>query len=158
MWRVTLLAAILVLSPSPAAFAATSDGFGALALAALVGERSPLLSVAEKRLLTRYLDGQAAAPHQRGLRIRVTSAAATCRASNVDITAYSCDLTFGSADVAIQGRAAQDLFATLAQLGVPSDGAAGSIYEGVTNLSCAIDADEVSESGGGGAHCNFGPA
>ena len=46
-----------------------------------------------------YLDGQAAAPHQRGLPIRLTASAVTCRASNVDITAYSCDLTFGAGPV-----------------------------------------------------------
>ncbi len=115
------------------------------------------MSAAEKTLLASYLDGNAAAAHAPGQRVGVRSDGVTCRASDVDIAAYSCTLYFGEAEIALEGRAAQNLFATLAEVGVPSDGAAGSIYEGVTKLSCVIDADEVSDTGGGGAHCDFAP-
>ncbi len=40
---------------------------------------------------------------------------------------------------------------------MPSDGAAGSIYEAVTKLTCTIDPNEVTQMSGGGAHCNYGP-
>ena len=39
------------------AFAAGADGNAAVSLAARVGERSPLLTVAEKAVLAAYLDG-----------------------------------------------------------------------------------------------------
>jgi len=38
---------------------------------------------------------------------------------------------------------------------VPSDGAAGSIFEAVSNLGCTIDPGEVKQKGGGGAHCTW---
>lgn len=159
MWRAPFLAILLAGSaPALAATTASHDGFGALALAAQVGEHSPVLNAGDKALLSRYLDGEAGAAHAQGQRISVTSGSVTCRASNVDITAYSCDLSFGAAEVTIQGRAAQGLFATLAELGVQSEGAAGTMYEGVTDLDCTIDADEISDTGGGGAHCTFSPA
>jgi hypothetical protein len=155
MWRVALLAAIVGLAPCPFASAETNDGFAALAVAALVGERSPALSVTERGILRGYLDGQAAGSGR--LRIRVTSDAVTCNARNDDLTAYSCDLTFGSADIAIQGHAAQNLFTTLAQAGVPADRSAGNIYEGVTNLSCTIDTEQIGQNSGAGAHCDYEP-
>jgi hypothetical protein len=72
-------------------------------------------------------------------KITVAAGAVTCRASNVDITQHSCDLTFGAKKATTQGRKAHELYATLAAVGVPPDGAAGSIFEAVSNLDCTID-------------------
>ena len=88
----------------------------------------------------------------------VTTAKLTCKASNVDIDAHSCDLTFGGKDVTLNGRRAHELFATLAEIGVEPDGAAGSIYEAFANLKCTVDPNEVKQMAGGGAHCDFAPA
>jgi len=138
-----------------AAFAGSIDGNGALALAALVAEHSPNVKAHDKFLLDKFLNGQTYASKKK---ITVAAAAVTCRASNVDITQHSCDLTFGAKKVATRGRKAHELYATLAEVGVPPDGAAGSIFEAVSNLDCTIDPGEVKQKAGGGAHCTFAPA
>jgi hypothetical protein len=160
MRRVTFLLLTLLFSGHAVAAepeAETADGSGALALAALVGENSPLLSAPEKSGLTKFLDGQANVNFPAGQTISVAAEKLTCRASNVDITSHSCELTFGGKNVALKGRRAHELFATLAEIGVPPDGAAGSIFEAVSNLECTIDPNEVKQNSGGGAHCKYAP-
>jgi hypothetical protein len=133
------------------------DGNGALALAAMVGIVSPLLSGPEQGVLTTLLDGQAKFSFPAGHTISVLAWKLACRASNVDIKSHSCDLTFGSHDVALTGRKAHELFSTLAEIGAPPDGAAGSIFEAVSNLKCTINPNEVIQNSGGGAHCDYAP-
>jgi hypothetical protein len=135
------------------AFAAEATGNGALSLAALVGQHSPALAQREKRLLSAYLEGRPKSDYPPGKKVVVTADEATCRISDVDITAKSCDLKFGARAVSFGGRQAQD--ATLIEAGVPSSGAAGSIYESVKALACTIDPAAVREEGGGGANCTF---
>lgn len=137
--------------------AQTADGSGALALAALVGANSPLLGATDKSVLAKFLDGQTNVAYPAGQTIAVTAAKLTCKASNVDITAHFCDLVFGGKTVSLSGRGAHELFATLAEIGVPSDGAAGSIFEAVSALKCKIDPNEVKQKSGGGAHCDYAP-
>jgi hypothetical protein len=146
---------IPLLLANHAAFAGSIDGNGALALAALVAEHSPNVKAHDKILLEKFLNGQTYASKKK---ITVAAGAVTCRASNVDITQHSCDLTFGAKKVATHGRKAHELYATLAEVGVPSDGAAGSIFEAVSNLDCTVDPGEVKQKAGGGAHCTFAPA
>jgi hypothetical protein len=152
---------LLVLSLSLAglpAMAGTVSGNGALSLAALVGEPSPHLTKAEKDLLLKYLNGEAKAKFRKGKHVAVKADSVTCRISNVDITAHSCDLKFGAATVALTGRKAHELYATLIENGVPSDGAAGSIFEAIGALDCKITPAEVADEGGGGAKCDYAPA
>ncbi|HEY9452899.1 MAG TPA: hypothetical protein VIR82_09510, partial [Bradyrhizobium sp.] len=78
-----------------------------------------------------------------------------CRVSNVDITARSCELTFKGAKQTITGRRASEIFATEAMAGVPADGAAGSIVESLSKLTCTLDPTEIKAKGGGGASCSF---
>jgi hypothetical protein len=155
--RLLLLMALTSLIAPRAASAATVDGSGALALAALVGGNSPLLSAPEKDVLTKFLDGQANVSFPAGQTISVMAQKLSCRASNVDITSHSCALTFGSKDVTLKGRRAHELFATLAEIGVSPDGAAGSVFEAVAKLKCTIDPNEVKQNSGGGAHCDYAP-
>jgi hypothetical protein len=137
------------------AFAGSIDGSSALALAALVAEHSPDVKTGGKLLLERYLNGRV---YSYGKKINVAATGITCKASNVDITLHECDLTFGSKKITTHGRKAHELYATLAEAGVPSEGAAGSIFEAVSNLDCTIDPAEVKQKAGGGAHCTFAPA
>jgi hypothetical protein len=146
---------IPLLLANHAAFAGSIEGNGALALAALVAEHSPNVKVHDKFLLEKFLNGQTYASKKK---ISVAAGAVTCRASDVDITQHSCDLTFGAKKVATHGRKAHELYATLAEVGVPPDGAAGSIFEAVSNLDCTIDPGEVKQKAGGGAHCTYAPA
>jgi hypothetical protein len=143
---------------SPAALAGSADGNGALALAALTGEHSPSLKKNDKILLGKFLNGHAhAAPASKG-KITVAADAVICKASNVNITLHECELIFGAKKATVHGRKAHELYATLAELGVPPDGAAGSIFEALSNLDCTIDPAEVKQKAGGGAHCTFAPA
>jgi hypothetical protein len=151
--RFLLLAAMLT-APTPA-LAESLDGSGALALAALVGQTSPLLGPNPKQLLAKLLDGEIKATFPPGQTISVTAEKLTCKASNVDITLHACDLVFGTRTVKLTGRSAHELYATLLEVGVKPDGAAGTIYAAVTNLACTIDPNEVRQMSGGGAHCDY---
>jgi hypothetical protein len=151
-----LLLMALLLSPN-AASAGTANGGGALALAALVGNISPSLSTVEKSGLMKLLDGNTDFSFPAGKTITVAAEKVTCRAGNVDIASHACDLSFGGQVVSLKGRSAHELFATLAEIGVPPDGAAGSIFEAVSYLECTIDPNEVKQNSGGGAECDYAP-
>ena len=151
-----LLLALLLFAPHAAA-AEEVGGNGALALAALVGNVSPLLDAADKGVLMKLLDGQTKFSFSAGKTISVVASKLTCRAGNVDIAAHSCELSFGGQDVTLTGRSAHELFATLAEIGVPPDGAAGSSFEAVSKLKCTVDPNEVKQNSGGGAHCDYAP-
>ena len=152
--KTCVLAAGLVLLEGPA-MAAGVEGNGALALAAMVAAHSPSVSPAEKALLSAYLDGRPKVGFRGPRKIVVKADSVTCRISNVDITAKSCELAFHGRTLSAFGREAQALYATLIEVGVPSSGAAGSIYEAVKRLQCTIDPAEVRQEAGGGASCNF---
>ena len=156
MRKLALLALPLLLAGHPA-LANSSSGSGALALAALVGARSPSLTLLERQALATMLDGRLNFPWPANRKITVAADKVTCRASNVDISTHSCEITFGSRTRRLAGRAAHELYTTLAEDGVSSEGAAGSIYESVTQLSCTIDVRVVQQRGGGGAGCTFTP-
>lgn len=144
-----LVAAIVSLSGQ--AHAETADGNGALALAALVAENSPLLGATDKTVLAKFLNGQTNVTYPAGKTTFISVDKITCRASNVDIAYHSCDLVFG------KKTRAHELYATLAEVGVQADGAAGSTFEAVSNLKCTIDANEVKQKSSGGAHYDYSP-
>jgi hypothetical protein len=153
---ISLLLPLLLSTQAFADAPSKVDGSGALALAALVAENSPLIGAADKAVLAKLLEANVTYPA--GQKISLTAAKLTCKASNVDIAAHSCGLTFGGKDVTLNGRRAHELFATLAEIGVEPDGAAGSIFEALANLKCTVDPNEVKQMAGGGAHCDFAPA
>lgn len=157
MHRFIALAFLAAASAGPV-HAEENSGPTALAIAALIGDQSPRLSAEEKALLAAYLDGRAAAPQGRVRATRVEADRVVCRTGNVDITAHSCDLTFGAATVHVVGRQAHELFATLIELGAQSEGASGSIYVGVLRLQCLIDPAAIAERAGAGAKCRFAAA
>jgi hypothetical protein len=90
-----------------------------------------------------------------GAVITVAADSVVCRAGNVDIAVFSCALKFGGKTVNLSGRAAHEVFATLAENGVPGDGAAGTIYEAVHALNCTLDPAAIAQKDGGGASCSF---
>jgi hypothetical protein len=146
-----------MLSFSSAALAESADGNGALALAALVAENSPLLGATDKAVLAKFLNGQTNVAYPAGETTLVSADKITCRASNVDITEHSCDLAFGKKTVMLMGRRAHELYTTLAEIGVQAEGAAGSSFAALSNLKCAINPSEVQDKSGGGAHCDYSP-
>jgi hypothetical protein len=152
-----LILAAAMLSFSSAALAESADGNGALALAALVAENSPLLGATDKAVLAKFLNGQTKVAYPAGETTLVSADKITCRASNIDITEHSCDLAFGKKTVMLMGRRAHELYTTLAEIGVQAEGAAGSSFAALSNLKCAINPSEVQDKSGGGAHCDYSP-
>jgi len=149
----------MLLTGSEAALAApvTVSGQSALALAALIGEYSPRLSQQDRHTLSRVFDGNLHGPFTATQTVTVQAESIVCRTSNVDITLRSCELTFGANKPTLRGRKAHEVFATLAEVGVPSDGAAGTVFEALSQLTCTIDLHQLQQRAGGGAVCSFSP-
>jgi hypothetical protein len=152
--------AILALLLPTTAFAAdtgtsTVSGSHALALAGVVALYSPLLSSEERETAAALFVGEKDIPYAR--KITITADKIVCRISDVDITLRSCELTFRGKKQTIGGRRANEIFATEALAGVPSDGAAGSIFESLSNLNCTLDPKAIKQKDGSGANCTFGP-
>lgn len=154
--KTTLLAlSALMLAAAGQSSAGTVQGSSALALATLVGDRSPLLTSNAKIELNRLLAGRTGFPWPAQRKIEVNADSVVCRSSDVDITEHDCQLAFGKRTVTLNGRAAHELYATMIEAGVRSEGAAGSIYEGLSKLACTLDPHTIDQKGGGGANCTF---
>jgi len=149
MIRAALLAGLALLSV--AAKADTIEGPSALAVAGVVAASDPALSPPGRRAVGQIFDGgrSEASP------VTVTADAIVCRVSNVAIETRSCELDFGKRKVTLKGRAANELYATLAAAGAPSDGAAGSIFEAVKSLACTVNPAAIDKQDGSGAHCDY---
>jgi hypothetical protein len=152
MKRIAL--SVFALAMTAQSASADTTGQRALALAALVAKHSPSLSGQDKHAMERLFDGHLNFNFPANRKITVKADAIVCRASNVDITSRSCTLTFGNT---MKARKAHELFATIAESGVPEDGAAGSVFEGLSHLNCTIDPAEIKQKAGGGADCKFDP-
>ena len=139
------------------ASAESAMGNSALALASLVAEHSPLVSLDDKSMMSQFIHANPNFAYLPNKKISVQADAVVCRQSNVDITERGCELTFGAKKINISGRKAHELFATMREVGVPPDGAAGTIYESLSHLACSIDTEEVKQKAGGGADCKFQP-
>jgi hypothetical protein len=152
--------ALMIVTSGGVAHAApmTVGGQAALPLAALVAEHSPSLSSVQKHTIQRIFNGDQTGPFPTTQPISVQADSIVCRVSNVQIAIRSCVLTFGSHTHKLTGRAAHELYATLAEVGNPSSGAAGTIFESLAQLNCTIDPQALQQSGGGGAGCTFTPA
>jgi hypothetical protein len=148
---------LCVLVASESASAATASGSSALALAALVAADSRLLPRQDRSLMARMFAGYLNFRFPANRKITIKADSIVCRASNIDITQRSCELTFGAKKVTLSGRKAHEMYATIAEVGVPADGAAGTIFESLSHLVCTIDPNEVKQKAGGGATCNFDP-
>ena len=152
MKMVTCLLTALVLA-TPSAYAADAKGSSALALATIVAGHSPTMDQRDKRLLRRMFNGRGTGRSQG--KITVEADSIKCKVGNVDITSRSCDLAFGKEQVSLDGRRANEVFATLVVAGVTPDGAAGSMNAAVSKFKCTIDPQEIKQKAGGGADCSF---
>lgn len=149
-----LVVSLLTTGASTASAApATASGPAALALAGVVALYSPLLTADEREAVSAFFVGQSGVRYAK--KISVTADKIVCRVSNVDITARSCELTFKGAKQTISGRRASEIFATEAMAGIPADGAAGSVSESLSKLTCTLDPAEIRKKAGGGADCSF---
>jgi hypothetical protein len=147
---VLLLLAAFDLTPAAAA-PVSATGSTALAVAAVIASYSPLLSANEKSTIAGLFNGNARA----GKKLIVTADSIICRTGNVDITARSCEMIFDKGKRTLKGREANEVIATLAAAGATAEGAAGSMIQTVTKLSCTLDPDVIKDNSGGGADCSF---
>lgn len=155
--RKTVLLALALALPAGAASATSVSGHNALVLATLIGIADPGMNVAARVALLHLLDGQLeSATSKKGV-IMVKADAVVCRAGDVDITAFGCELTFGASKKTLTGRPAHELFATLTEVGAPGEGAAGTVVAAMHALSCTVVPAAVAEKSGGGASCSFDP-
>jgi hypothetical protein len=151
----SVCAILFTVSAAAQAASSTLNGQAALALAGVIAPNATGLSSADQTAVAGLFDGKTASTRSK---IVVTADKIVCRTSNVDITARSCELTFGKTVKTLKGRAASEIYATMAMASVPSDGAAGSIFESLSKLSCTLDPVAIGDKGGGGADCSYEPA
>jgi hypothetical protein len=147
--------ALAVVQSSASAAPGSASGPTALALAAVIAQHSPAVRAFDKRVIARLFRGNTRFGFTPNTKISVDADSVVCRVSNVDITQRSCELTFGSRKRTLTGREANEVGATAAAAGVPSEGAAGSSIESISKLRCTIDPNEIMQKAGGGASCNF---
>ena len=156
MTRFILLAVFAIVGQQAAVAApVTATGPTALALAAVIAQHSPLVRAFDRRIIARLFGGRTNFGFTPNVKISVTADSVVCRTSNVDITARTCDLTFGSRKRTLTGREANEVGATGLTAGASSEGAAGSIVESILKLECTIDPNEIMKKAGGGAECTF---
>ena len=153
--RRAVLATALFLASHQLAKADTT-GHAALALGVIVGDYSPLLGWTTKIDLAKLLEDRKLGASKQKV-IVVTADSVVCQAGDVDLAGYSCTLTFGTVKRTGTGRKANELFATLIEAGVPSDGAAGHVFESVSKLECKLDPKALAAKDGSGASCTFQP-
>jgi hypothetical protein len=150
--RLATLACAFPLAVS-AAEAASISGSPAFALAAVVAAHSPLLSADQRKAIAAFFDSRSGRAHMG--KINVDADKIVCRTSNVDITARSCELTFGKNAASFTGREANELYSTEAMAGVASNGAAGSNFESLSRLKCTLDPEAIKQKDGSGAECSY---
>ncbi|MCP1762689.1 hypothetical protein [Bradyrhizobium japonicum] len=131
------------------------SGSTALALAGVIAPLSPDLTGAEKKAVAMLFAANAEIPYKKPIVVTVDKI--ICRTGNVDITLRNCELTFGKKSRTVNGSTANEIFATEALAGIPSDGAAGSNFESLSQLSCTIDPNAIRRKDGSGADCTFQP-
>jgi hypothetical protein len=147
--------ALALVQSSASAAPGNASGPAALALAAVIAQHSPAVRAFDRRVIARLFRGNTRFGFTPNTKISVDADSVICRVSNVDITQRSCELTFGSRKRTLTGREANEVGATAAAAGVPSEGAAGSSIESISKLRCTIDPNEIMQKAGGGANCNF---
>jgi hypothetical protein len=157
MKKIALLFFVLVANQAAAA-PMTINGPSALALAAIVASHSRALGVVDRVALSRLFAGRTNFGYPANRKITVSADSIDCKVSNVDITDRSCALVFGASNRTLKGREAHELYATLIEAGVASDGAAGTIHESLTHLICTIDPNAIKQKDGSGAECKFDTA
>lgn len=140
------LITLALLGLPAAAHADTSGGSPGMAFAALIAQHSPTVSAANKWRLMQYLGNHNAGPGAPAL-ITVTVKGLQCLSGNVAENFHNCDLTYGSTHLTINGRAANELYATAVENGVQPDGAAGKMEFVLKDLNCTVKPHDIGTGG-----------
>jgi hypothetical protein len=151
--RMAAIALSLSLVFASHARAGSASGSSALALAAVIAPYAPDPSSLDKVTVAALFDGESGKVATK--KIAVTADKIMCRTGNVELTSRSCELTFKGGKHSLQGREANELFATMVAAGIAPDGAAGSNIASLSKLSCTLDVGAIKQKDGGGASCSF---
>ena len=116
----------------------------ALAVAAVIAQYSPILNPGERKVIAGLFDGNTKMSYPIKT-LSVSADTVMCRISNVAIAERSCEIAFKKGKRSLKGRAANEVFATLASAGVTAEGAAGSMIENVSKLSCTLDLGKIKQ-------------
>jgi hypothetical protein len=160
-WFGLVILALFAITGPTTAFAGsvTATGPKALALAAVVAQRSPLVRAFDNGVIARLFRGDTNFGFTPNTKISVAVDSIACTSSNVDITMRSCKLTFSARnrtwERTFRGSQANEISATALAAGASSEGAAGSINENLSKLQCDVDPKEIMKKAGGGADCTF---
>jgi hypothetical protein len=133
---------------------ATASGPTALAVAAVIAPNSPILNPGERKVIAGLFDGNSKISYPIK-KLSVDADLVMCRISNVAIAERSCEITFKKGKRSLKGRAANEVYATLASAGVTAEGAAGSMIENISKLSCTLDLGAIKQNDGSGADCSW---
>ena len=133
---------------------ATVSGPTALAVAAVVAQYSPVLNPGERKVIAGLFDGNIRMSYPLK-KLSVEADSVMCRISNVAIADRNCEIAFKKGKRSLKGHAANEVYATLASAGISAEGAAGSMIENVSKLSCTLDLGEIKQNAGGGAECKW---
>ena len=133
---------------------ATLTGPTALAVAAVVAQYSPVLNPGERKVIAGLFDGNTRMSYPLK-KLSVDADTVMCRISNVAIADRSCEITFKKGKRSLKGHAANEVYVTLSSAGITAEGAAGSMIENVSKLSCALDLGAIKQNAGGGADCSW---
>jgi hypothetical protein len=147
--------ALTLMQTTASAAPGSASGPSGLALAAVIAQHSPAVRAFDRRVIARLFRGNTNFGFTPNAKISVDAESVICRVSNVDITSRSCELNFGARKRTLTGREANEVGATMAAAGIPSEGAAGSSIESVSKLRCTIEPNEIMQKAGGGAQCSF---
>jgi hypothetical protein len=144
-----------------AAPTSTLTGWPALALAQGVGAQSTTLSSAQKTALARSYDGRLASVANRTILVRADRVTCTWRDWNFN-AARRCTLTFGSRNVSLTGRPANDLIGILYESQALQDRAMGGQTGYVfADVVCTVNIAAMRSSTFGntqGVRCTFVPS
>jgi hypothetical protein len=132
----------------------TASGATALAVAAAIAQYSPVLNPGERKVIAGLFEGNTRMSYPLK-KLSVDADTVMCRISNVAIADRSCEITFKKGKRSLKGHAANEVYATLASAGITAEGAAGSMIENVSKLSCTLDLGEIKQNAGGGADCSW---
>ena len=140
------LITLALLGLPAAAYADTSGGSPGMAFAALMAQHSPAVSAANKWRLMQYLGNHNSGPGAPAL-ITVTAKGLQCLSGNVAENFHTCDLTYASTHLTINGRAANELYATAVENGVQPDGALGKMEFVLKDLTCTVKPHDIGTGG-----------
>ena len=141
--------------PSAASAApATLTGPTALAVAAVIAQYSPVLNPGERKVIAGLFDGNTRMSYPLK-KLSVDADTVMCRISNVAIADRSCEIAFQKGKRSLKGHAANEVYATLASAGITAEGAAGSMIESISKLSCTLDLGKIRQNDGSGADCSW---